>query len=150
MSRLFLCTLVFGLMLVGNMDAEGVFADDDMQAIIGNWILSRGEAGGRVFSADEVKQLSAIMGNGTHTILQGDKVLHKGTHKMAATKSPKQVDAIDSVGTTVGATLGIYEITADGSFRVCFAPIGKDRPTTFTTTAENGNFVHLWQRAQAK
>jgi len=36
MRRLLLYALVFGLVLVGNMDAECVFAADDMQATAGN------------------------------------------------------------------------------------------------------------------
>jgi len=106
-----------------------------------------GEEKGEAFSAEEVGQMTLTIGNGTYDVMQAGKVLKKGAHTLNEKKSPKHIDGTDTAGTTVGINHGIYEITAAGHFRVCFAPVGKDRPTAFSTTAENGNFVHDWKRA---
>jgi uncharacterized protein (TIGR03067 family) len=53
-----------------------------------------------------------------------------GTIKLDETKTPKEMDAIS---TEKEVMLGIYAVEEDG-YKVCFAPVGKPRPTEFTST----------------
>jgi len=41
--------------------------------------------------------------------------------------------------------LGIYELEPD-SYKVCFAPAGKPRPTEFASTPGSGQILQLWKR----
>jgi len=60
------------------------------------------------------------------------------THKLDPTKKPKQIDAVRREVPQAGETLkGIYTLDSD-TFKVCFAPPGKDRPTEFSTKAGTG------------
>src|SRR5439155_12488432 len=57
-----------------------------------------------------------------------------GTFKIDPTKSPKTADSLQTEGPDKGKTLlGIYEIIDDNHKRACWAPVGKPRPTAFTS-----------------
>jgi len=41
--------------------------------------------------------------------------------------------------------LGIYELEGDG-YRVCFALVGKPRPSEFTSKSGSGTILQVWER----
>lgn len=125
-------------------------AVDDMQKTAGTWTLVGGEADGVAFTEASLKNSTLTIKGDAYTVNLGAQGVKKGIQKLDATKSPKQIDAQDSDGPTVGNNLGIYEFTAEGDFRVCFAATGKARPTEFGTKAGSGHFMHLWRRAKAE
>ena len=125
-------------------------AADDLQKMAGTWTLAAGEQDGAPLPEEVVKNGKLTIVGDAYTVELGELGVKKGTQKIDATKSPKQIDAQDAAGPTVGLNLGIYEFTADGDFRVCFAATGKDRPTEFATKADSGHFMHLWRRAKAE
>jgi uncharacterized protein (TIGR03067 family) len=97
-----------------------------------------------------VKSAKLTIVGDAYTVQLGELGVKKGTQKLDATKKPKQIDAQDAEGPTVGSNHGIYEFTTDGDFRVCFAAPGKDRPTEFATKPGSGHFMHLWRKAKAE
>lgn len=122
-------------------------AMNDMKAMEGTWTLVSGEKDGEPLPESDVKNSKLTIAGDTHTVQVGDMKL-KGTHKLDSTKTPKHIDANDTEGPTIGQNSGIYEFTAAGDFRVCFAPTGKERPTDFVTKPGTGHFVHVWKRAK--
>ncbi len=52
---------------------------------------------------------------------------------------------MDTVSTEKEVMLGIYELEGDG-YRVCFAPVGKPRPSEFTSKSGSGNILQVWER----
>lgn len=123
-------------------------ATDDLKKTEGTWTLVSGEADGKPLPEAEVKSAKLTIVGDAYTVELGAEGVKKGTQKLDATKTPKQIDAKDTSGPTVGENHGIYEFTADGDFRVCFAAPGKERPTEFTTKPGSGHFMHLWKRAK--
>lgn len=123
-------------------------AADDTQKAAGTWTLVSGEMEGAPLPEKEVKNAKLTIVGDKYTVQLGDMGEKKGTQKLDSAKTPKQIDAQDTEGPTVGKNLGIYEFTADGDFRVCFAATGKDRPTEFVTKPGSGHFMHLWRRAK--
>jgi uncharacterized protein (TIGR03067 family) len=63
----------------------------------------------------------------------GGKTVASGIFKIDATKTPKEIDVMDSSGMKNDKTkLGIYVLDGD-TYKFCLAPAGKPRPTEFTS-----------------
>lgn len=123
-------------------------ASDDMKKVSGTWTLVSGEMNGKPLPEPDVKNAKLTIVGDKYTVDLGGLGVKKGTQKLDSTKTPKQIDAQDAEGPTVGKNLGIYEFTANGDFRVCFASTGKERPTEFVSTPDNGQFIHVWRLAK--
>ena len=139
--------IVTGLVGCQSSSEDQKTASDDMQKSAGTWTLVSGEMTGAPLPEQEVKNAKLTIVGDEYTVDLGDLGVKKGIQKLDATKTPKQIDANDTDGPTTGENLGIYEFTANGDFRVCFAASGKERPTEFVTTADNGQFIHVWRQA---
>lgn len=154
MKQTFVLSLTVGLVILsGVLGCQPKTEDkktvaDDLKKTEGTWTLVSGEADGKPLPEAEVKSAKLTIVGDAYTVDLGAAGVKKGTQKLDATKSPKQIDAKDTSGPTVGENHGIYEFTADGDFRVCFAAPGKERPTEFTTKPGSGHFMHLWKRAK--
>lgn len=123
-------------------------ASDEMKKAGGTWTLVSGEMNGKPLPEPDVKNAKLTIVGDKYTVELGDLGVKKGVQKLDATKMPNQIDAQDTEGPTVGKNLGIYEFTTNGDFRVCFAATGKERPTEFVSTPDNGQFIHVWRRAK--
>lgn len=162
MIRSFMPSLFAGLLLVSNFAGcspanddkkaagSSATASDDLKKMDGTWTMVSGEADGAPLPEKDVKGSTLVIVGDAYTVTLSDQGVKKGTQHIDATKSPKQIDAQDTSGPTVGKNLGIYEFTASGDFRVCFGAPGKDRPTEFVTKPGTGHFMHVWHREAAK
>lgn len=153
MKHTFILTLAAGLLSIsGFLGCQSANNDnsaaDDMQKAVGTWTLVSGESEGTPLPESGVKNAKLTIVGDKYTVELGEMGVKKGIQKLDSTKTPKQIDAQDDEGPTVGKNLGIYEFTAEGDFRVCFAAPGKERPTAFATMAGSGTFMHLWRRAK--
>lgn len=154
MKNSFVLRLAAGLLiatgLVGCRSATGdkTTAGDDLKKVEGTWTLVSGEAEGKPLPEQDVKNAKLTIVGDQYTVQLGETGVKKGAQKLDPTTTPKQIDAQDTEGPTVGKNLGIYEFTADGDFRVCFAATGKARPTEFVAKPGDGQFIHLWRRAK--
>jgi len=52
---------------------------------------------------------------------------------------------MDTLSTEKEVMLGIYELERD-SYKFCFAPVGKPRPSEFTSKFGSGNILQIWER----
>ena len=139
MKQSFILSVAAGLLVVsGVLGCQSKSEDkktvaDDMKKAEGTWTLVSGEVDGTPLPEQDVKNAKLTIVGDAYTVDLGANGVKKGIQKLDSTKTPKQIDAKDSAGPTVGENHGIYEFTADGDFRVCFAAPGKDRPTAFVT-----------------
>jgi len=131
---------LLALVVVVKLDAGG---DKDFKALQGTWLLVSAEQNGKEMPADMLKTAKLIIKGNKHFVsIGGEKC--DGTHTLDATTKPKSIDSIDGDR----KMLGIYELTK-GTFKVCFAEPGKDRPKEFTGKEGSGCFVHVWKRAKS-
>jgi uncharacterized protein (TIGR03067 family) len=106
--------------------------DDVLKKIQGTWQFTEHSMAGQAVPADQLKEMTITFKGDKFTVHMGDKVVQGGTHKFDPSKKPMQVDAELTEGEGKGNTmLGICEMKGD-TMRVCFDPMGKERPTSFT------------------
>lgn len=136
---------VFGLLCGGSLIAAEAKDDAELKSLKGDYVMVSGEAKGEKLPAKTVKTATLTIEGDKHTVKVGDDTII-GTHKLAPTKKPKEIEASDTEGPFKGkTTLGIYKFE-DGVFTVCFAPPGKDRPKEFTTKSGTGELLHVWKK----
>jgi uncharacterized protein (TIGR03067 family) len=119
---------------------------DDVDAVQGVWQLSSGEVAGKVLSEKQIKGGKLVVKDSHYSVVLADEGTLTGTQKLDSKQDPKTIDITDDSGPNKGKTcLGLYEQKGD-EFRVVFAAHGKPRPSKFSTTAENGHWMHVWKR----
>jgi uncharacterized protein (TIGR03067 family) len=138
-----LCTLVLTA-----SGGTGARADDkadvekELKKLQGTWTFeSVVEAGGKEVPAAEFKGVTVTFAGDKYTVKKGDEVIEVATLKLDPSKSPKAFDAMVDEGLNKRTILGIYEISGD-TFKVCFDPAGKKRPTEFKGTGSQALVVH--------
>ena len=141
---------VIGMAVCGTALGEKTTAGDDARRTEGVWTLVRGECDGEPIPEQAVSVARLTIVGDAYTVQLGALGVKKGTQKLDSTTTPKQIDAQDAAGPTVGLNLGIYEFDANGDFLVCFAATGKERPTEFATKPGSGTFMHVWRKAESK
>ena len=138
----------FAVVMLLSAHAHAADTSNDLKAAQGIWTLSSGEVDGKPLTEKQLKGGKLEIKGDGYTVKLADHETLTGTQKMDPTKSPKAIDITDSNGPNKGKTsLGIYEIKGD-EFRVVFAATGKPRPTKFATTANSGQWMHVWKKAK--
>lgn len=139
--RFALLALTVGLLIAAAAKDDG----KELKKLDGTYVMVSGEDKGEKLPEKIVKSAKLTIEGDKHTVHVGEETII-GTHKLAPTKKPKEIDAMDTEGPFKGkTTLGIYKLEGD-EFTVCFAPPDKDRPKEFTSKSGTGAFVHVWKR----
>ena len=113
----------------------------DATELQGEWKAVLIEKAGKRVPDAAVKSITVVIKGDTFTLKSQDKVVEEVTLAADAAKSPRQLTITPIKGPRKGmAHLGIYA-AEKGKLKICWAVPGKDRPTTFATTAESGNFL---------
>ena len=117
---------------------------NDLDAMQGTWVLVSAMQDGNPLADDKVKQTTIVIKGDTFRFpgLAEDVTARAGTFTLDATKKPKEMDSTSSEKETM---LGIYELERD-SYKVCFAPAGKPRPTEFASIPGSGQILQVWHR----
>ena len=126
------------------MNPQDSATKEDLEGLQGTWRLLSAMEDGKSLPEDEVKQTTIVIKDDTFRFphLAEDATSKAGTIKLDATKKPKQMD---TVSTEKEVMLGIYELEGDG-YTVCFAMVGKPRPSEFTSKSGSGNIFQVWER----
>ena len=126
------------------MNPEDSATKKDLEGLQGTWRLISAMEDGKSLAEDKVKQTTIVIKDDTFRFpqLAEDATSKAGTFKLDATKKPKQMD---TVSTEKEVMLGTYELEGD-SYKVCFAPVGKPRPSEFTSKSGSGNILQVWKR----
>jgi uncharacterized protein (TIGR03067 family) len=115
----------------------------DLDGMQGTWNLVSAMEDGEALPEDKVKQTTIVITGNTFRFpgLAEDATARAGTFKLDATKNPKE---IDSTSAEKEVSLGIYELEPY-SYKVCFAPAGKPRPTDFSSEPGSGQILQIWE-----
>ena len=140
-TRLLIVAAVAVLLLAA--DAKDDAVKKEMDKMQGDWVAVSSERDGQKTPEDELKTMKRTVKGDGYVIMRGDQVAAKGTFKIDPTKKPAEIDALRE-GADKPA-LGIYEWDGE-TYRVCFAAVGKERPTEFTAKAGSGNTLSAWKK----
>jgi uncharacterized protein (TIGR03067 family) len=137
------CGLISGGCLIATAAQDG--AEKELKNLEGVYVMVSGQANGEKLPETIVKSAMLTVKGNKHTVKVGDDTII-GTHKLAPTKTPKEIDSADTEGPLQGQTyLGIYKLEK-GVFTVYFAPPGKDRPKGFAKKTNPGEILHVWKK----
>jgi len=116
----------------------------DLEKMQGDWAVVSVVRDGVKDEDDNAQSLFRTVKGKQYTMFLFDKAVGSGTFKIDATKKPK---TIDSLPANLGgkALLGIYEIEGD-TIKTCYAPLGKDRPTEFSSKKGSEYTLTVWER----
>ena len=137
---------LFAALTTGTAGAQDDAAKKELKKLEGTWATVSIEAAGqKVTDEDKIKTRKLTTKGDKYTLKVGDETV-EGTIDINPTKKPKTIDVKPASGSNKGKTLlGIYKLDGDG-LKICLAPPGKDRPTAFTTAAENGHQLVVYKR----
>jgi len=145
MLRKLLCVLAAGLLVHAPARAEE--AKKEGEKFEGTWKAVSAVRDGREAPQEDVEKMTLVVKGHDYTLKVGDQVI-EGTHKLNPAKKPKTIDATRKAGPEKGQTiLGIYELDGD-TYKVCFAPPGKDRPTAFESKPGSGHRLIVMKRSK--
>lgn len=112
----------------------------------GTWIGVLGLRDGKKIVDDEANEVRLTVTGDHYTMIRGEQADH-GTSRIDPMADPKTIDITITDGEFKGQTwLGIYEVIG-ASHKVCFAPTGRPRPTTFTSEPGSGHVLWVLTRA---
>jgi uncharacterized protein (TIGR03067 family) len=156
MKRYALLALGFGLLfivagaLTAADDAKDEAIKKDRKKYEGTWQVVSLEVEGNKADEEDAKKITVINeADGKWAIEVEGKVMVRGTSEIDPVKKPKTVDLTITEGDDKGQTaLGIYEFADDNTRKVCLAQAGKERPTEFSSTAENKHILAVLKRVK--
>ena len=135
--------LAAGLALAA--DAKDDAAKKELDKFNGTWQAVSITRDGKEMPKDEVAKITLTVKGDHYTLRHGDEEI-EGTHKLDPSTTPKSIDAVRTKGPDKDKPLlGIYELT-DDTYKACFAPPGKDRPTEFSSKEGSGNRLIVMKR----
>ena len=146
LSRL-LMIAVLGLLL-GAANPQDPASAKDLEGLQGTWKLVSAMQDGKALPDDKVKKTTIVFKHDTFQFpeLAEYATSRSGTIKLDARKKPKHMDAIS---TNKEVMLGIYELGGD-SYKVCFAPAGKPRPSEFASNPGSGYILQVWEQKKSE
>ena len=120
----------------------------DLDGLQGTWTLASAMQDGKALAQDKVKKTTIVFKDDTFRFPGSAEYAtsRKGTIKVDATKTPKQMDAISTEKELMS---GIYELNGD-NYKVCFAPVGKPRPNELTSNPGSSYILQVWQRQKQR
>lgn len=125
-----------------------VHFEDDLDKLRGTWLTVSQISNGKVIVDEKTPPppgpvIKLIYEGNIWAVKGGDKTFAKGTFKVDATKSPKELVVMDDQGKV--KLQGIYEVNGD-TYRYCIAPAGKDRPGEFSSKEGSGHILMVLKR----
>ena len=142
---------LFLLCLSGQAAEPPAAAVSDSQQLAGTWQAVRLEINGDVTIGDETRQLTVVnKADGTWKLFSDGKQIAHGTSRLNPGADPPEIDfsATNEEG-TVSEHRGIYQLNAN-SRKLCFAPAGQPRPTTFSSPPGSQNVYVEFDRIMRK
>lgn len=120
-------------------------AQDDGQAIQGNWVPVAAEMGGQKMPEQTLRAFRLTLNGDKYTAKNGE-VTDIGTFKLDPTVKPKAMDITGTDGPNQGNTIpAIYELTGD-TLKICYDLSGEERPKEFKSSAGTQLFLVTYRR----
>jgi uncharacterized protein (TIGR03067 family) len=124
--------------------------EKELAKLDGTWVANSVEIGGNKIPDDELKKFPGhlTIKGGKWTLKAGERS-QTGTFTADTAKKPAQMDIKPGDGPNAGKTIqAIYELDGD-TMKVCYAPAGKDRPTSFDTKDKEGYALIVYKREKS-
>jgi len=138
-----LLVLVAGLLVAADVKDD---AKKELEKLQGDWVMVSSERNGETLPDEQVKAFRRTIKGEEFTVTRDGETIAKGTFTVDPSKSPKTIDVTFTEGDNKDKKmLGIYEIDSD-NHKVCYAPLGKDRPKEFSSKGEEGLTLSVWKR----
>lgn len=120
-------------------------ASGDVKELQGAWRVSTVEVNGSGLPSEDVSNIVVTV-KGTAYTLSNNGSSDPGSFTVDSSKHPEQMDIRPESGPDQGKTLlAIYEVASD-TLRVCYAPEGAKRPTSFSTSDNSGRLLITYKR----
>ena len=147
------CLLILsaGLLIAAAASGDDKPAKDDLARLGGTWLTVSLVNDGKTLVDEKTQPKEGaaakfVYEGNSWMVKVGNKTVATGTFKIDAAKSPKEIDILDESGVKNEKTkLGIYEIDGD-TYKFCLAPVGKPRPTEFTSKEGSGHSLGVSKR----
>ena len=122
---------MIGLTLVFTSAALAQDAASELKKMAGTWKMVVHEASGKATPKDNLEKMEGklVVEGDKYKVYFGKDFIDKGTMKLDASKSPRQLDAKTQNDEVM---LGIYKFEGD-EMTVCFGQPGVERPKEFKT-----------------
>lgn len=118
----------------------------DLQAMQGEWGCTLNIRNGQKVPDDVAETLFRDVKDNLMTVSLFDKPLQKARFTLNPNVTPRQIDVIALEGPAKDkVTPGIYELK-DGVLRICSAPPGAARPTTFESNEGSNITLTEWKK----
>jgi uncharacterized protein (TIGR03067 family) len=138
-----LLVLAAGLGIVGSTAGDDRdAAKKELNGLQGEWALVSATRDGKDMPAERVNGYKNTVTGNKFTITSEGKTAEEGSMKLDPSKKPKDVELLLTEGKKA---LGIYELSGD-TYKLCYAPPGKDRPKEFSAKKGAGYTLSVWQR----
>jgi uncharacterized protein (TIGR03067 family) len=130
-------------------DAKDAAIQKDRNQIKGTWRVVELVVNGNQAMEEDARKLIVVNGSdGNWSLSLEGKEITKGTSVFDPTKSPKAIDFMPTVGDEAGSQyFGIYEL-GENTRKMCFAPLGKERPTELSSTEGSGLICLTFERVK--
>ena len=131
-------------------DGTDAAIQKDRNQIKGTWRVVVLVANGDLAKDEDARKITVVNGSdGTWSVWSEGKEITKGTSIFDPTKTPKTLDFTQTEGDDAGKEyFGIYEL-GDTTRKMCFAPLGKGRPTAFASTPGSGFICLTFERVKS-
>jgi len=121
--------------------------DDDLQAadldqLQGEWQLESATRDGKEMPPEMRKLFKCVIQGDKFAIIRDGKSVEEGTLTLHATTKPKSIDFALSEGKQA---LGVYDVSRN-TYKQCYAPPGKKRPSDFSAKEGSGASFSVWKR----
>lgn len=130
-------------------DAKEAAIKKDHKLIEGTWRIKTLEVNGNKAGDADATKFTVVNGaDGAWSLRSEGNEVAKGTSTIDPTQKPRTIDFMPTSGQDQGQTLlGIYELKKN-TRKLCFAPAGRNRPTEFSSTAENQQILVTFERVK--
>jgi uncharacterized protein (TIGR03067 family) len=121
---------------------------DDLKKFEGDWTFTAWVSSGQTLPQEALDMAKWSVKGDKYTFEMGEQK-EEGTIKLDAAKKPATIDFAITAGNDKGKDQpGIYKVDGD-TITICLArPGGKDRPTDFKATEENGFILVTIKKAK--
>lgn len=117
----------------------------DREAMQGDWACDAFTRDGTRLEDDDAQAYFRTVKGNTYTVSRYRNKIGEGTFTLDATKSPPWIDLTPKGPKQLVVIRGIYKLEK-GILTICYAPPGKDRPTTFDAREGSGHTLNVWKK----
>lgn len=132
-------------------DPKDAAIQKDRNQIRGTWRVVALVVNGNNAEDEDARKLTVVNGSdGTWSLWSEGKEITKGTSTFDPTKNPKTLDFTPTDGEGKDKQyLGIYAL-GDNTRKMCFAPMGKGRPSDFASAPGSEYIFLTFERVKSR